>query len=151
MKIINRYLVIGGILSAIASLLHIAIIIGGADWYRFFGAGEGMARLAQNGSMYPTIITSIIAAILALWSLYAFSGAGVISRLPLLKIALWIISMIYMMRGLLGIPIVICLDHPYLNELENKMVFMVFSSVISLGIGLLYLIGASDKRKVERQ
>ena len=139
---VNRYLVAGGILSAIASLLHIAIIIGGPAWYRFFGAGEGMAQLAENGSTYPTIITTIIAIILALWGLYAFSGAGIIRRLPLLKLALGTISMIYIVRGVFGIPIVIYFNHPYLNELEEMMMFMVFSSVISLGSGLFYLIGS---------
>lgn len=139
---VNGYLVAGGISSAIASLLHIVIIIGGPDWYRFFGAGEGMAQLAENGSSYPTIITTIIAIILALWGLYAFSGAGVIGRLPLLKLVLGIISMIYIMRGVFGIPIVIYLDHPYLNELEEKMTFMIFSSFISLSFGLFYLIGS---------
>jgi len=137
----NRLLIIGGVLSIVASLLHIAIIIGGPGWYRFFGAGEGMAQLAENASPYPTIITTIIAIILVLWGLYAFSGAGVIGRLPQLKLALGIISMIYIIRGVFGIPIVIYLDHPYLNELEEKMIFMIFSSVISLGLGLFYLIG----------
>ncbi len=78
---------------------------------------------------------------LALWGLYAFSGAGVIRRLPLLKLVLAIISLIYILRGVLGIPLAIYIDHPYLNELEGKMTFMVFSSAISLVFGLFYLIG----------
>ena len=28
----------------IAALLHVACIVGGPAWYRFFGAGERMAR-----------------------------------------------------------------------------------------------------------
>jgi len=138
---LNKTLIIGGILSIIASLLHIAIIIGGPDWYRFFGAGEGMAQLAENGSTYPTIITTLIAILLMIWGLYAFSATGIISKLPLLKPVLKIISGIYLLRGVFGIPIVIYLDHPYLNELEGKMTFMIFSSIISFGCGLFYLIG----------
>ena len=65
----NNYLAVAGIGTAIASVLHLAIITGGADWYRFFGAGEGMAQLAEKGSNYPIISTSIIAAILAIWAL----------------------------------------------------------------------------------
>ena len=38
----NYWLITGGILSAVAAVLHIAVIIGGADWYCFFGAGEGI-------------------------------------------------------------------------------------------------------------
>jgi hypothetical protein len=40
------------VLSAAAALLHIAVIVGGAEWYRFFGAGEGMARLAERGGYF---------------------------------------------------------------------------------------------------
>lgn len=124
-----------------ASLLHVAIIIGGPAWYRFFGAGEGMARLAESGSTYPTFLTAIIATIFAIWALYAFSGAKIVKRLPLLKTILIGITMIYLIRGLFGIPIVIYSDHPYLNELERKMTFMIVSSIVSLGCGLFYLIG----------
>jgi len=127
-------------LSGVASLLHIAIIIGGPSWYRFFGAGEEMAQLAENGSTYPIWITAFIAIILAFWSLYAFSGAGIITKLPLLKPALVVITMIYLTRGFLGIPIVF-IDHPYLNELKGEMTFMIVSSVISASYGLIYLKG----------
>ena len=58
----NPFLIAGGILSALASLLHIAVIAGGPAWYRFFGAGEGMARMAERGSPVPTLITLGIAA-----------------------------------------------------------------------------------------
>lgn len=38
----NPILIVGGVLSAIASLLHLAVIAGGPAWYRFFGAGAGL-------------------------------------------------------------------------------------------------------------
>ena len=59
-------------------MLHLAIIAGGPDWYRFFGAGEGMARMAERGMLKPALITLGIAAILAVWAAYAFAGAGLI-------------------------------------------------------------------------
>lgn len=49
-------LVIAGSLSFLAALLHIIVVIGGPDWYRFFGAGESMAVMAERGSLKPTII-----------------------------------------------------------------------------------------------
>ena len=45
----NPILFTGGVLSAAASLLHLAVIAGGPAWYRFFGAGEGMAQMAERG------------------------------------------------------------------------------------------------------
>lgn len=137
----NKSLITGGSLSIAASLLHLLIIMGGPDWYRFFGAGEGMAQLAERGSLYPSIVTSCITVVLFIWGLYAFSGAGLIRRFPVLKLALGAIALIYISRGVLGIPLVMFMEHPYANELANKMTFMVISSLVSLGIGLFYGAG----------
>ena len=81
----NWWLIAGGGLSAIASALHVAIVIGGPSWYRFFGAGERMARDAERGDITPSVITLGIALTLAVWAAYAFSGANLIPRLPLLR------------------------------------------------------------------
>ncbi|HEX8670561.1 MAG TPA: hypothetical protein VF710_01660 [Longimicrobium sp.] len=133
----ERLLVSGGLLTAVAALLHVAIILGGPDWYRFFGAGERMARLAARGSVYPAVITACIAATLAVWALYAFSGAGVIRRLPLLRLALTLIAAVYLARGILGIPVVLFVDDVYTNQLRGV------SSTICIGLGLCYAIGAA--------
>lgn len=138
-----RPLVAGGSLTAVAALLHVGIILGGPDWYRFFGAGERMAWLAARGSIYPTIVTSCIAALLGVWALYAFSGAGVIRRLPLLRLALTLIAAVYLARGILGVPIVLFVDDVYTNQLKAKMTFMVVSSAICVVLGLCYAVGAA--------
>lgn len=143
----NSFLLYAGCGTALTSMLHVAMIIGGADWYRFFGAGEGMAQLAESGSTYPALITGVIALILTIWACYAFSGAGIIKRLPFLKLVLALVAAIFIIRGVFGIPIVIYTDDPYLDELESKMTFMIFSSLVSLGLGLLYLIGLMQIRR----
>jgi putative oxidoreductase len=121
----------------------VAIILGGPDWYRFFGAGGRMAQLAARGSTYPTVITAGIAVILAIWTLYALSGAGVIGRLPCLRLALVLIAVIYLTRGFLGIPVVLLVEDPYTRELRAKMTFMVVSSAICVCLGLCYAVGAA--------
>jgi len=146
MRTNRRWLLTGGLLTGMASLLHVAIILGGPEWYRFFGAGEGMARRAARGSPYPAAITACIAAILAVWTLYALSGAGVIRRLPLLRPALVLIAAVYLARGVLGIPLVLLADDPYANELRARMTFMAVSSAICLALGLCYAAGAARLR-----
>lgn len=106
-RIQNPWLITAGLLSAGAAALHIAVIVGGPDWYRFFGAGERMARGAANGSPIPPITVSVIAAILAVWAAYAFSGARIIGRLPLLRTGLVAISAVYLVRGLALFPALI--------------------------------------------
>ncbi len=139
----KRLLIFGGSLTGVAALLHVAIIFGGPDWYRFFGAGERMAWLAARGSIYPAIVTSCIAATLGVWALYAFSGAGVVRRLPLLRVALALIAAVYLARGILGVPIVLFVDDVYTNQLKAKMTFMVVSSAVCVVLGLCYAIGAA--------
>jgi len=130
----NRFLIVGGVLSAAASVLHLAVIAGGPDWYRFFGAGERMASLAAGGSWIPTATTLGIASVLAIWAAYAFSGAGLIPRLPLVRTALVLISTIYLLRGLVLVPALI------VNG-GAVMPFVLWSSLIVLVYGLAYAIG----------
>lgn len=129
----NYWLVAGGTLSSLAALLHLAVIVGGPSWYRFFGAGEGMARMAEQGSFKPVAITLLIAAVLAIWAAYAFSGAALIRRLPLLRTGLVVISLIYLARGV-G-PFLM----PFRVDLGGG--FIVWSSLIVLIYGVVYAAG----------
>ena len=130
----NRWLIAGGVLSAIAAGLHIAVIFGGPDWYRAFGAGERLATLAEQGSVYPTVVTLAIAAVLFVWALFAFSGAGLIRKLPLLRTALVIISAIYLLRGIAPF-----LAMPFVPEFVS--LFWVWSSLVCTVYGVAYGIG----------
>jgi len=63
MKVSNRWLIVGGGMSLAASVLHIACIFGGPDWYRFFGAGEPIAHAAERGSWVPPLMRTALVAI----------------------------------------------------------------------------------------
>ena len=119
------------------------MIIGGAEWYRFFGAGERMARLALRGSSYPAVVTATIAVILGLWAAYGLSAAGLIRRLPLLRPALLVIAAVYLTRGLLGVPVVLILTGPYIDELKGRLPFMIVSSLVCIALGACYAAGAA--------
>jgi hypothetical protein len=130
----NIYLITGAALSAAVAVLHIGCIIFGATWYRFMGVGEGMATLAERGSVRPAIITSFIVLVFIIWSLYALSGAGVISDLPLLRWMLLVITSIYLLRGLLGFFL-------YTKPLGRTSEFWLWSSGICLVLGLIHMMG----------
>jgi hypothetical protein len=130
----SKWLILGGSLSALAAVLHLGVIAGGPSWYRFFGAGEAMARAAERGSSMPALVTLAIAAILAIWALYAFSGAGLIRRLPLLRTALILISAVYLLRALALLPALIL--RPQIVD-----TFATVSSLVVLAYGLAYAIG----------
>ena len=132
-------LIIAGTLSILAAVLHVGVVIGGANWYRFFGAGESMAQMAEQGSLKPTVITLSISAVLIVWGFYAWSAAGLIPKLPLLKLALLIITGIYLVRGIAGIVAPFVTSHPQVKQ--NSTAFWVWSSVVCLAIGLFHLMG----------
>lgn len=128
------WLIAAGWLSVLAALLHIACIFGGPDWYRFFGAGEGMARAAGRGDLRPTVITLGIAAVLLIWAAYAFSGAGSLPRLPLLRTGLVVITAIYLLRALLFVPL-------HVWRPQHSDAFAIWSSLIVLVYSALYAVG----------
>jgi len=130
----NGWLAFAGLLSAGASAAHIGVILGGPGWYRTFGAGERLARAAERGDIYPALITAAIATVLAIWAAYAFSGAGLIVRLPLLKTALIAITAVYLLRAVAYIPILSFQGLPV-------GAFAWISSAIVLIYGLAHLAG----------
>ncbi|MEQ1551109.1 hypothetical protein [Sphingorhabdus sp.] len=108
--------------------------MGGPDWYRFFGAGEDMARAAEQGRWIPAILTSIIAAILAGWAAFAFAAAGKIVRLPLIRTALVLISAVLLLRSL-------AVFSPSFWAPEHSMAFRIWSSAIVFVLGACFALG----------
>src|SRR5690606_34385770 len=97
-------------------------------------AGEQMAQLHLAGHWYPTVVTLAIAGVLAAWSAYALSGAGVIRKLPLLRTALSAITAIYLFRGFAFVPLMAYFP-------GNSTTFWLVSSSICLLIGMVHVVG----------
>lgn len=131
---LNIWLIAAGLGSLAASVVHLACIIGGPVWYRFLGAGEGMARMAMQGSWVPAAITMAIAAVLAIWSAYAFSGAGLLARLPLARTVLVLIASVLLLRAA-----AFFVRSSWRPDLSFG--FMLWSSLIVLALGLCFAIG----------
>lgn len=118
----NKLLIVAAMCSGVAALLHVGCIIFGGDWYRVFGAGEQMAQMAEAGHIYPSIVTLVIVALLTICSLYALSGAGIILRLPFLRLGLCVIAAIYLLRGVAFIFLMSMFP-------DNSITFWVVSSM----------------------
>ena len=133
---VQPMLALGGALSAIAALAHIGCIVFGAPWYRFFGAGERMARMVEAGNPRAAVITAGIATVLLLWAAYALSAAGVLPRMPWSKLALSAITAIYLLRGLAGFGVALVA-----TETEQGTSFWWWSSAICLALGGMHAWG----------
>lgn len=130
----NWTLIVAACCSLSAALAHLGCIWFGPSWYRALGAGEAMAQMAAAGNLYPTVITLTISAVLAAWGAYALSGAGVLPRLPLLRLALCAIAAVYILRGLAFVPMQIWMP-------GRSTSFWLWSSSICLTIGLIHIVG----------
>jgi hypothetical protein len=130
----EKALAVGGAISALAAVAHLACIVVGAPAYRVMGAGERMALAAAAGKIQPTLVTLTVASVLALWSVYAFGGAGIIGHLPLTKVALCSICAAY-----LGRAVAFPLLRPAFPG--DSTTFWLVSSGICLVTGLLHLFG----------
>jgi len=135
-------LIAGGVISALISILHVILAVK-PDLYRYVSPDQGsaLAQIAGQGSSLIIIATVVLALIFAIWAIYAFSGAGLIVRLPLLRGALIAIGVIYILRALFlpsEINMVLTQGYPFR--------FVVFSTVL-LVAGLLYLVGILKLRR----
>jgi hypothetical protein len=128
------WLLVAGWMSVAASLLHIACIIGGPEWYRFFGAGEPMALAAERGSLVPAMLTFVIAGILAVWALFAFGAAGISWRPPLARTALIAIAAVLLARAALAFV-------PSVWAPEQTLAFITTTSAICFVMGACFAIG----------
>lgn len=133
----NMFLMFAAGLNALAALLHVGIIFGGAPWYRFFGAGERMASAADKGRIYPTIVTAVIATVLATWSAYALSGAVAVLPLPMLRHVLVAITCIYLLRGFAIFPL-------FIFARAQTTPFLMWSSLVCIGFGAVHFIGLAQ-------
>ena len=110
---------------------------------------QGYRGLSPAASAYwggPTeqpillIASLIVGLIFVVWGLYGFSGAGVIRRLPLLRLGLIVIGGIYILRGIPGIMILLIMAG-IIRDPQPIPPQALIASLVSLGIGLAYLVG----------
>ena len=130
--------------SAVVAALHVAILLAGPAWYRYFGAPSLAARIEAGAGLVPWLMTVGVAALFAVWAGYGLSGAGVIGRWPLLRAALYTIAAVYLLRGLELFP-----DVVFLARGRVPLRFAVFS-LFSAFAGIVYLLGAVRSGRPER-
>ena len=126
-------------------MLHVAIIAVGPRAYVYFGAGD-LAPAAAAGSPIPALITAGLAIVFGVWGWYAFAGAGLVRRPPLLWLGLWVIGGLYAARGLALVPEVAGLMQGSRSSPPRYAAF----SFVSLATGVAYLAGTWRARAALR-
>lgn len=131
----RRLLAVGGTASLALAGLHILIIAIGAPAYLYFGRPD-LAEAAERGSLFPPFVTALVALLLTVWAVYAYSGARLTRRVPLLRTGLVTFSTIYLARGL-----VLVADVARWGAGERYPLRQAVFSAAALVIGLCYALG----------
>ena len=103
-NLLNRLLFITGIISIGAALWHLLCIWGGISWFIFARAPNVVIQSVQQGTLLAPTSTMIVASLMIICGLYAFSCAQRIRKLPLLKSAAFTIALLCLMRVVLVLP-----------------------------------------------
>ncbi len=127
-------LILAGILSFCAAIFQ-AVLGFVPQWTAAFG----QAALASN-PLLLLAVSLLVALLLVVFGLYGLSGAGVIRRLPLLRLGLLAIGLLYMLVGINFIFQVLAM----LGILPSAGPMPIYQLLVSLGAlvaSLAYLIG----------
>ena len=136
----NKLLILGGIICFILCLFQIAIGFS-PSLSLYFGAPEHLVK-NPNTLIFASIS---VGALLALFGLYAFSGAGKFVKLPYPKQIVIGIGVVFLLRGSLLFPELLVVFNVIESSIPIEQRFIYFS-IGALIIGFIFLKGA---KKIE--
>lgn len=87
------------VLLVFVALLHFGCLFTGAAGYRFLGAGERIAGLAEKGHWYPHFTAISVGVFLAVVAVYAFVTAGGTTTLPYAYLLLSAAATVFLVRS----------------------------------------------------
>ena len=140
MKTTNYLLFLGGLLNFAFAACQVAISIVPA-----WAAALGADALASN----PTLLLVaglLVTLLFGIAGLYGLSGAGVLRRLPLLRLGLFVVGSLYTLNGIVFVPQLLRLMG-ILPSYQAIQLLPTLASAAFLLVGLLYLIGLASAWK----
>ena len=134
LNILEKFLVSAGVIAGLTATWHLLMIIGGVGWYGFARAPQYIIESANAKTLLAPMAAIGIAILMFTCATYAFSGAGVIRKIPLLKSALIVISLICLARGVIISP----LFYP----VRLLGTWHLVASSVWFFVGICFLLGA---------
>ncbi|MDN3379343.1 MULTISPECIES: hypothetical protein [unclassified Pseudoalteromonas] len=130
----KKLLTSAGVIAFAVAVWHLLCIWGGPSWYTFARAPHVLIESAQQGTYLAPAATIIVAGLMLTCSVYAFSAAGTIRKMPLTTAALSTIALICVARALIAVPLLI-----RSTELD---IWQLVASSVWLYVGICFLLGA---------
>lgn len=133
----NVALSLSAILTLIASALHFACLIFGAQLFRILGAGEVVVSMAEHGHPQPYVMAAVVGIALLVFAVLSLSLAGVVRPIPYAQYVLACFALVLSLRGLL-FPFL----KPYFSG--NSDLFWWLSSAFCLILAALIFKGLRE-------
>jgi hypothetical protein len=133
----EKLLLVGGSIAALAAVWHLLCILGGPSWFAFARAPQDIIDSSIQGTLLAPIGTIVVAGLMFSCTFYAYSGAGIIRKVALLKPALMTIALLCLLRGLIAIPSFFLLEH-----LDK---WQLIASSTWLFVGVCFLAGSIEQ------
>ncbi len=130
----NISLQIGGLFSLAFAVFQVSAIFWPQEILEYFG---GPVKMQAENPIFYIVVCLGVGILVGLCGLYALSGAGKFRQLPFLRTVLVVAAAVFILRGLLIIPI---LKIMFTNPESTVFRYFVFS-LIALGAGIIHLVG----------
>lgn len=134
---------LGGYINIVIAIGHIVGLFWADKMFEVTGIGKEMNGLAQTHSSLPYLLTIFVAIVFFIFGLYGLSADNKFRPLPLLKLVIFTIAGIYLLRGIGEL----IFD---LEQQQTNLLLETTYSLIAVFIGLLFLIGGLKKWKLKQ-
>ena len=133
----------------VGALAHLAMPLGGPEWYLFFGAPPALAQMAEAGLVRPIVTCVAIAAFLLGMSAFSLSRLGYIRRIPGVRLGLFFFGVLLSVRAI-AFPAIASYSPGALARVCGRCgelnAFVLVSSAVCLFIGVGFLLGVRSGR-----
>jgi hypothetical protein len=140
-KLSRQLLIMASLGHFAVALLHYVMPFLGSWAYGYFGAPE-LTTMAEAGSSLPAIATIALAMIFTIFGFMGLSAAGVFRSLGIIRPILWVLGIVYVLRGFLAVPQI----HGIVQGSPLPLRHAVFS-LVAFTIGALQIWGLWRSRK----
>jgi len=131
---------LAGYINIFIAVGHLIGLIWAEQMFEITGIGKDMTELAQIHSSLPYLLTIFVSILFFIFGLYGLTADNKYRRLPFLKIVIFSIAGIYLLRGLGELVT----DSIQGTNSTSETLY----SIIALVIGLLFLVGGLNKWKL---
>ncbi|BBN80909.1 hypothetical protein PA25_08940 [Pseudoalteromonas sp. A25] len=133
-KVVKGLLLFCTLMAIITAIAHTSCIVLGEQCYRAQLAPRFIIDSANAGTLLAPVTTLFLSTLFLVCGAYAFAATGLIRSLPLQRVALAVLAVMCLLRGLAAIPLSIIFW-------QQTSVFSIIASTIWFLCGCGYALG----------